>query len=516
MKHERLDDLDKYEDANKASTHKDANGIQQIDFASNFHWIARQTHRKNCPFSRLPLHECRWCWNVLISAGSTEQKSEMDSKMPLPGFVFCLSVSDAIELNVDRSTLDAMGYAITLFKSDNNTHGSGMVENENETRRQPASKESSSRKTTSNTQEECFPKSFQPDATYLSEIHLSKVVIRAHAMREHPRHDMGLQFRYWQLVLQSLCVEEQQLMSDELMVRDAIFHVGHVNCTDFLGVCEKRLLVMGSKHEYHLPFTASEVLGVARPAILDTYAIHSRLIMYSDPLMNEVESNASTFCTGFVDLKAGSLNIDVNKSLFNEMAASANIAMVAVFPKSETKALKNNVPVTKKTNDKPRSEPKWMFQVSTHCGQVKCFPFIKMNIPETVFEGKHGVNGLSFDTFLEGLGVTYGSYQQQLLPQQLSLTSLPETLRMHILIFLNDLTPLEQVLQIHSKKGVSIFLRSHAINKKLSSLKCVKKCQPTINKEEGRRKKLLKRLQKLNDDDLEHLLEMHCKLTDTN
>ena len=513
MKHEMIDDSDIYDEANKVSFHTDQNGIQQINFASNFHWIAQRTHRKNCPFSDLPLSECVWCWNVSISAASTEQKSEMDGKMPLPGFVFCLSVSDTIELNVDRSSLDAIGYAISLFKSGSNPRESEIIENDNETRRPPSSKESTKRGNSSTSQTECFPITFQPDAIYLSEMHLSKVIFRVHAISERQQHDMGLQFRYWQLVLQTAHLEEHQIISDDLLARDVICHVGQINCTDFVGICEKQMLAAGSKHEYHLPFTASEVLGITRPSIPDTYAVHCRLIMHSDTLMNKAESNASALYTGFVDLKTGSLDIDINKSLFNEMATSANDAMFIVFPKSETKELKTHVTMTKKTSDRPGSDPKWMFQVTTHGGHIKYFPLIEMTIPETVFKGKHGVNGLLFDTFFEGLGVKYGSFQQQVLSQQLTLTSLPETLRMHILIFLDDLAPLEQVLHIHSKKGASIFLRSHRINKMLSSLKETKKCEHAINEKGGRRKKLLKRLQRLDDDNLEHLLQTHYKIS---
>ena len=87
----------------------DSNGIESIPFSSNFHWIAQAHHRSGCPTSHKPLEECDWCWNSCIE-NPIPSSSTIDTSMPLPGSVFSLSITDPIELSVDRNHLEAVGF----------------------------------------------------------------------------------------------------------------------------------------------------------------------------------------------------------------------------------------------------------------------------------------------------------------------------------------------------------------------------------------------------------------------
>jgi hypothetical protein len=514
MKRERLDDPEKFHAANKARTDTDANGIQQIPFASIFHWIAQQSHRGDCVSAHLPLRECSHCWNACVSRDSKTQKSAMDSKMPMPGFVFCLSVTDAIELNVDRNNLEAVAYAISLFSSGSvSSEDDGKMRTEKQTPRQSPATCSTDKRDSSDTSDSSFPNYMQPDAVYVSGIHMSKVIVRVHAMLQRPQKDTGLRFRYWQLVMQSLFLEEQQMISEQLCIRDVTCHAGRIQCTDYNGVCERQMLVAESNHKTYLPFTASEILDISLPSVHERLAVHSRLIFCT-----QIGSDLSVSSSGFIDLKTGSITIDINNNLSTDVLCSANEAITTLFPetKKKEKKIDHEASTVKKHTKSSQNETTfWMFQISSQGGHVRYSPIIEVDIPATDFCGKSGSDGLTFNTFLEGLGVKYGSRKMPTACEEATFRSLPETVRMHILVFLDDLTPLERVLQLHSKKNTSVFMRSHAINKKLSALKNVRPqiiSPPVIQKDESRREKLLTQLQELDDDALENLLVTHCKV----
>ena len=515
----KRDKLENYITTNKDQSDTDANGIQHVPFASNFHWIAEQTHRQDCTAAHLPIHDCNHCWNACVSG---EHNSVMESKMPLPGFVFYLSVTDAIELNVDRQSLQSISYAKSLISGDSETSGekeAGEISKQ-ATISSTSVSNSGGRRKLDNTEDATFPACMQPDTIFLSGINLFKVTIRVHALQRRPpqqtaisqslKNDLGLQFRYWELEMQSLFMEEQHHNSNELSIRDITCHAGQIKCVDYAGVCQRQILLAGSKHKFDLPFTASEMLGVSTPILSDTYTVQTRLILCETSQINITGSNELVSSTGFVDLKAGTVTVDVNMSLFSEMTSSANEAIMTLFPFK---------PIGKKPVKKPTKgskKPSWNFQVSTNGGRVSCYPVIEISIPDAKFSGKSGPEDFSFHTLLDGLGIKYGSQKQQPL-QQILLCALPETLRMHVLVFLDELTPLEEVLQISRKKGASIFLRSHAINKKLSSMNDAQKkatSKPNANAIARRRDQLLKQLKELDDDDLESLLTMHCKKTD--
>ncbi|KAL7478422.1 hypothetical protein ACHAW6_004184, partial [Cyclotella cf. meneghiniana] len=497
MKREKLE----YATTSKSRIDTDTNGIQHIPFESNFHWISHHTHRKDCSSRHLPLNECHHCWNACVLRGTTDYTnyySPMDGKMPLPGFVFYLSVADPLEFNVDRSNLQAFSYALSLF-SDNEASAqrtAGVDANmqhliQSSPMKKPVNKEESRQN-----RDESFPKFMQPDSTYLSGLHLSKVIVRVHAMRPRPYNDSGLHFRYWQVFMQSVCMEEQQIDSDEMFIHDVTCHAGRIECTDFTGVCERHLLISGSQVNFRLPFTASKVLDVSLPVVLDTCAVHTRLIVCGSGKADERAIVSSMPNTAFVHVRAGSTNINVDSNLFIEMSSSATEAMLVLFPGSNEEKKTQNT--TKQTNDNKQcssqNELSWLFQVSTKGGRVSYDRFIELNIPDTDFDGRIGPGGLSFDTCLEGICVKYG-LQKPSSPEQFPLCSLPETLRMHILVFIDDLSPLERVLNINSKKNVSVFLRSHAINKKLTTMKdCCKKTVFKLKEKANRRETLLKRL----------------------
>lgn len=498
----------------------DQNGIQTVPFASNFHWIAQRAHRSDCANCHLPLNDCFHCWDACV-----QQKpmsiSSMNSLMPLPGFVFCLSVADPLEVNVDRSSLEALGYMKSLLTSKKPTTDDDEQENAhddtyaNTTEGDLGKGDEAPSINPWTFDDKSFPSFMQPDAIYLSGLYVSKIIIRVEAIQS--RIDSGLRFRFWQFIGQSIQCEESQVDAEEHFLRDITFHVGSVECKDFTGVCETKILVAGMhlskksdeqnfcQSEVLLPCTASRVLGVSFPTekrINKSYAAHARVIRSDVQKVAVGEESASISKVGFVNLQMGMVDVNMKNTLSGDMSKAFGEAS-SIFTSGPKKA----------TKSKPNSQGvlNWLYQVSTVGGTLSYQPRVKMKIPESKFRARRGSEGFSFEAFLHGLGIEYGSYNfgEPLAPSIIHLCSLPESLRMHILLHLDDLTSLEKVLNIKRKKS-SAFLRSHAVNKKLSKLgvssaKEKIRCQTEVS----RRNDALSRLQSLDIDSLEAILAMH-------
>lgn len=522
MKRERISNNAEGE-VTKAPTDTDFNGIQHVPFASNFHWIAQYTHQMDCTNTHLPLSECIYCLNARVNHQITGSASKMFTVMPLPGFVFCLSVSDPLEVNVNRSSLDAFGCVIDLFTSKNTSKQKSSDDKERPPRKEANSVKTSqdvSASSLGNVGVSSFPTFMQPDTIYLSGVYISKLVVRVHAMRPSPQKDDGFQFRYWQLIAETMCVEEQQLDSDEQFFRDLTFHAGDVSLCDYVGVEKKHLVVAGSNdvdesvsgvhvRGHSLPFTASRILDVAPPMVLKTsYALHARMIR---------SSQDNTGGINFVNLKVGMVDVDVDSSLSGDLSIAYSEAMRTLFKDSKKKSTEN--PKTTKSTDEngdtnrddTDSKAPWLLQVAVKGGNLSYRPKIQMSIPtNAVFIARSDINGFSVETLLNNLGVKYGSYllEQPLPPSILHLCSLPESLRMHVLLYLDDLSSLEQVLGIKKKKA-SPFLRIHSISKKLTKLEARSKINNTHKVSGIRRDDLLKQLQLLDNDALGALLAVH-------
>ena len=291
-----------------------------------------------------------------------------------------------------------------------------------------------------------------------------------------------------------------------------------MECKDCSGVNEKSLLTagidsdtridsgtMGDANEVHLPFSAARVLGVHPFSAVDkqsnSYAAHMRFIRSDVPSILAPKVR-------YVNLQTGMVDVDLDATLSGDISTASSEAKSIIFGSgSSTKAKKS------KSNTKSDScDSHTLIQVSTKGGTLSYKPKIKMKIPESKYRMRNGADsGTSFETFLRELRVEYGSYafEQHTPPSIMHLCSLPESLRMHILLYLDDLTPLERVLHIKRRKS-SAFLRSHAVNKSLTKLALSAKDMVHSQTDAIRRRNtVLSQLQSLDVDSLEALLAMH-------
>lgn len=498
----------------------DGNGIESLPYASNFHWIAQRQHRSNCNNSHLPLKECFDCWNACcVQEKTASSKTSMDNIMPVPGFVFCFTTTDPVEVNIDRNSLDAIGYLQSLVtspkkeqtkkeKEDGGIEDGNIHDNSNAVKAKTGSVKKNAPPCVFD--DKSFPSFMQPECVYLSSIHVSKLVIRVEALQSEICP--STKFRFWELVGHQLQYEEKQVDSDEQFSRDILIHVGSIECQDYVGVCVKNLIAAGvvdppycSDDKVHLPGTAARILGVPYPTSNEkSFAANARIIK-SDFPKEENTSASIASRVGFVQLKLGIVDIDLDNTLLSDMSKVSGDVKSIVF--NAPKKLKEK-PVTK-TKEFSKQGLNVLFQVLTVGGSLSYKPKIRMKIPDSKFRMRKGPEGFSFNAFLDQLGIEYGSYtfEQPKQPSLLPLCLLSESLRMHILLYLDDdLSSLEHVLNIKKKKKTSAFLRGHAVNKKLGQLPMKKlQCRHT----EDRRKNAINQLQALDIDALEALLRSH-------
>ncbi|KAL3756561.1 hypothetical protein ACHAWU_009955 [Discostella pseudostelligera] len=505
----------------------DSNGIQSIPYASNCHWIAQRVHRKQCESSHLPLNECYLCWSECVRekskasspSGNQTRKRNMNNMMPLPGFVFCLSISDPLELNVDLCSLQSIGYINSLFMSKNQQpceeQGNFQSTSDGTARKKPCVPNATI--ASSNFDENSFPSFMQPHAIYMSSLSVSNLIIRVEAIRRNVSNKWNV--RYWQFLGQSIHYEESQIDAEEQYLRDVMFHVGRMECKDFTGVCEKTLFAIAgsecknSASEVPLPCTAARIIGVSQLLPNDertTSAVHLRLIQSDFPGSDAGEKSVLTARVGFVDLRMGVTDIDVDDKLIGDISGAINQATSILFPgPNASKA--GNVEMSDKDS---KGALNWLCHVSMEGGSFIYAPKVKMVIPESTFRLRMGPEGPSLESLLHGLSIEYGSYsfEKPTIPSIIPFCSLPETLRMHILLYIDELSPLEEVLNIKKKKS-SLFLRSHALSKSLAMLP---QSSLVTNKHRSisgisRRNLLLNRLQSLETESLEALLVLHTR-----
>ena len=510
----------------------DSNGIQSIPFASNHHWIAQRAHRSHCKSSHLPLNQCYSCLSKCAQSESVTstpsidriRERNMNKLMPLPGFVFCLSISDPLEMNVDISSIRSLGYINSLFTAryQKSREEKGSVPTSSGSIRPEKSSKANDTISSTYIDEESFPSFMQPYAVYLSSLSVSNLTIRVEAIRQKCVSSY-YHFRFWQFQCKSIYYEESQIDAEEQFVRDTTIHVGSMECRDFTGVCEKTLFKVAGDEDTTsavpsvrsgkviLPCTAARVIGAAHLAsknqrTSNSYAFHLRLIQ-SDFPSTEVSQKLNSKVS-YVDLRMGLTNINVDDKLIGDVSDAIDEATSILFRGPNTTEIKGEIP----DRDSKRAL-NWLCQVSMEGGIVSYTPHIRMVIPQSPLRLRMGPEGFSFETLLHSLSIEYGSYsfKKPTVPSIMLFCSLPESLRMHILLYLNDLSPLEEVLNVKMKKQ-SLFLRSHALSKRLASMSRSPLAEETRSTLKIiRRNQLLDRLQSLETDTLETLLAMHMR-----
>lgn len=531
----------------------DSNGIQSVKVDSVFHKVARGLAPTTCQGDHLPCETCSACWTFIGDGISTKALDQpLDSSIPLAGVVLNLSLNDPLVINVDRSSLEVLGQLVNLFMkktadtspevSDEETEEDVDVGSSLRGGRlcMPAPRRNSAKKTEV---DDAFPAYMQPENIEVLGVHLATIVIRIHVMRSDGTYDKGLSFSYWEMQTRCVTMDVQKLTSEKNL-QDVRLDVAEFSAVEYKGVGHSQIVTLGlpqpepsssdsiatpskqsdSSCSSHWPSTAYALLGI--PAPIETlhyesrkrHAIQVRYITVSGDSMEELRST--------LDLRLGAILIELpwttkddvyavisesNKSIFG--ASQATVAS-----KQEHRGEDSDREPKKSASKKQVKQSKSSLmkcKIRIDGGRVNIHPVINLCLPPSTFFAEQSSSyGLFIETMLQRLEFAYG--ERGVVPKASKrgglslLAGLPEGVRLRILLFVNDLGPLETALSL--KRESNALLRFRSVNKGI--VKVAKQSKSRRKKGRSRmsssqREEVLAELLSMDDTALQELWALH-------
>ena len=559
---------------------KNINNVKCIPFKSNFHRISRGMRYRRCSSVHLPFEDCPLCWvhhTSPNSNGETPIEHPLDACMPLPGLTLYVAIAEPLELNVDRESLEAIGLLKALFSSSKepkkmpteerptieNVQMSSVLEKENSEFSPSSTRDASSdldgQVPASSTGS--FPGFMQPNAIQITGLHLAKVILRLHIMRAAGDRESGLSFCYWEMVAHSITVDMQECKAPELAFTDTKFDVGQMDIFEMKGVGRRCLLCIGTEPvvndaesvpaiERAFSCKASNILDISLSNEMlsyychDGHAIRMQFIQTSRPkekhsTIDIVPDQSS------MDLSFGYINADIPSYFSSEVSHAQKEAWKSLNSNSGQDNFAQSV--EQKKNENPNdsiasSEPTTMeYNVQFDGGKAELFSYMKCAFPSTRFTGQRSsLDGLSVETVLNHVHINYGTYRphnslKQVLIPAAQMAALPESLQLHILLYLDDMTPLAQALGLSSVVGGNIILQCREICAKFADFPAkkthdargkrrhkgkkskrlrkprLKGSLPKTSNTSERRQYLISKLSGLDEEALEDMLATHLK-----
>lgn len=540
----------------------DSNGIQSCGIKSWFHRVARRLVPISRNGSLLPCEYAAINW---VKPGTADSGHLLDSSTPMPGLVCHLYVRDPIEINIDRQNLDTLGNVLGLFRkpssaSSESTHhkdafeqsshlqdsnfndnlsdisvcsskGNTLTQNcaladgyaDNQSIRNRSQRGRSST-------DSGFPAYMQPEKIQIIGIHLAELQLRIHWMKPNKELEDGVSFHYWSLSGNCITADYQQLLAAERPFQDARLELGYGTATEYKGIDKKAFLSVGVRqnirdidevtvesfipNDAHTrsawPSTAAAMLDIAPPLeslIYEKRDRHALQIRY----VSVIDTNdSSKSITKFLVANVGATAIEIPFSLKKDIPLLLNEIKQSIFGDP------NNC---SRVAEKMQIRSLLKYSVQLQGGRFCIYPLVDACVPLTVLEGAlSSKSGFSLETFLEKIQLKFGVaspghlHRTTLSMQQLA--QLPESVRLRILLFLKDLSPLEATLGV--KTEANSFLRYRSVNKailKLSKQMAKKslfddaKKSSTVLNHTDQRQYLISELLKLDNKSLAALLE---------
>ena len=523
----------------------DKNGIQSVTLNSVFHKVARGLAPTVCQRDHLPCETCPACWTA--EGKSIIVDHPLDSCTPLAGVVFNLSLNDPLEINMDRATLEVIGQLVGLFlKSTEASFEASHEEADDEIDIassshsgrlcMPAIRRDSAKKDNLTVS---FPSYMQPENVEILGLHLATIVIRIHAMRSDGRFDGGLSFCFWETRTRCITMDIQK-MSSEKNLQDIRIDVGEFSAVEYKGVKHSQLASFGlphpevsssdsnstpSKHSdansrSPWPSTAYALLGI--PAPMETIHYESRerhaLQMRYIAVSNDTDELRST-----VDIRIGVTSVNMPYKMIDAVYSVISESKKSLFgtpadtDDNERKDQAGTAPkqTASKLDVLPPKRSLMKFKIRLDGGSVNVFPVISLCLPpSTFFAEKSSSYGIFLETMLQRLEFAYG--ERAVVPKArrggLSLfAALPEGVRLRVLLFVNDLGPLETALGL--KRESNSFMRYRSVNRgivkvaKQSSQLRRKKGKPRMTA--SQREEVLAELLSMDDTTLQELWSLH-------
>jgi hypothetical protein len=528
----------------------DTNGIQSVKVDSVFHKIARGLMPTSCQGDHLPCHTCSACWADNDGKFPKDLNHPLDSSIPLAGVVLNISLNDPLTINVDRSSLEVIGQLVSLFlkeTADSTLEVSDEEEVEGDVGSSvhggrlcmpAARRKASSKKTLTN---DAFPEYMQPENIEVIGLHLATIVVRIHVMRSDGSYDKGLSFCYWEMQTRCVTLDVQKLTSEK-NVQDVRLDVAEFATVEYKGVKHRQIITLGlpqpepsssdssaspvrqsdlMSSSTHWPSTAYTLLGIPPPIETlhyesrERHALQIRYIDVSGSSVEEVRSN--------LNMRLGAASIDMpwkTKSDIYDVISETNTSLFGAPPtpseKGQTSELArvSNTSPSRKQEASPKSSI-MKCKIRIDGGRVNIHPVINLCLPpSTFFAEKSSSYGLFIETMLQRLEFAYG--ERAVVAKQnkrggLSLfAGLPEAVRLRVLLFVNDLGPLETALGV--KHESNALLRFRSVNRGI--VKVAKQSKPRRKKGKSRmtssqREEVLAELLSMDDSALQELWALH-------
>ena len=404
---------------------------------------------------------------------------------------------------------------------------------------------------------EAFPVYMQPETIQIIGLHISDITVRLHAMKQDRIDDTANRFCFWELQASCFNIDRQQLISDEVLFQDMKLDVGEMIWKEFSGVNASALLSLapplffGKKNKWGTtarknssaqkqrggqealwPSTAYALLGM--PPLLETlkYKDGYQRALQMRYLKVDMPRDPSTAIRSHVDLRIGLAKVDMPWSKRLEVISAQTEATSSIFGDPRENEISGG-DTTKKSHHERTPSPQNLetskqlptaalmsYKFHVEDASLHLPPLIHVKAPVTQLVGERSsTSGLSIESVLNKLQFSYGEQDRSMRVRRQCLSvvqmgKLPETVRMRIFMFMDDLSPLGEALGL--KKEISSFQRFRSINREIVkraeifSKLSTSSTQPSEDCS-NRRQRLFEELAELEDDDLEKLLAQHKK-----
>eukprot|EP00536_Pseudo-nitzschia_multiseries_P017609 jgi/Psemu1/225816/e_gw1.1672.29.1 len=422
-------------------------------------------------------------------------------------------------------------------------------------------------------QMDSFENYMQPESISVMGIYFAEAIVRVHVMGED-QNDTNLSFCYWQIDVNCLTFDRQALSTPQKSFSDLELDIGQLVWDEYQGTCRKNVASLGAhqffkdirrsdsqasfssmiddqaRNKVPWPSTACALLDITPP--LESLVYKSReghglqLRFVSTP--SSTASNIDVASRSLMHLRLGLTTVDASWDIKNditqivrEMVRNVSGPRENSSEKAENdgeevgNAQKDGNGEVESNETVEQVEPKFLmtYTIQVDSGNISLPPLIQSKMPLTrVFGERSSLAGFSIGSVLGKVDFAYGSKEPPKrfrrclsLPQ---IASLPEHVRMHILLCLEDTSALEKALNI--KKESNSFRRLKAVDKvilkmakkiskrslKITSKKKLSDRPHSVSSREdslvdsaNRRQNILTEIMKLDDSELSSLWSVH-------
>jgi hypothetical protein len=371
-----------------------------------------------------------------------------------------------------------------------------------------------------------YPIYMKPEKIQLLGFYIAEVKIRIHVLKKEDAIEDGYSFCYWDLLGFCATADFHKLSAPERPFQDIELDIAQMSLSECKGVECKQLLSIGtsqrivsfddlnvpslvpSKQQQRLPWpsTAASLLDLSPPPESLLYQDRSRHALQLRYIAVLDESNDYSRSRKVAHVRLGCVSAEIPFAVRNDITTVISESRETVL--GPTKPSNANL-------GRAVVDSTLKYKVTAQSGNVLLTPLIQANFPLTTVVGEISFRaGFSVQSFLTQVNAQFGQFSEtRALDSGLSLqqlANLPDNIRLRMLLFLEDLKPLEEALGI--QKTSNPFLRTRECNKGLvkhAKKQSRRRKQKRMNPVTTRRQELMSELMSLDDDTLEFLLRNH-------